>query len=99
MIADRQPVDQRMTVEEYLELEATSQIKHEFVDGAIYAMAGGTIGHDRIAHNVRAAIDAHLGEGPCTVLGPDVRLRVSSTVYYYPDALVTCDQAIKDSDV
>jgi Uma2 family endonuclease len=88
-----------MSVEAYLELERTSQVKHEFVDGAIYAMAGGTIGHDRIAHNVRAAIDIHLTEGPCLVLGPDVRLRVSSAVYYYPDALVTCDEAIRDSDI
>lgn len=94
MIAERQMPDQRMSVEAYLELEKTSQIKHEFVDGAIYAMAGGTINHDRIANNVRTAIDTYLGEGPCMVLGPDVRLRIRETVFYYPDALVVCDEAI-----
>jgi Uma2 family endonuclease len=99
MTAERQPLNQSMSVEVYLELERTSQVKHEFVDGAIYAMAGGTIRHDRIANNVRATIDAHLGEGPYVVLGPDVRLRVSDTVYYYPDALVTCAETLSGRDI
>jgi Uma2 family endonuclease len=79
-----------ISVEDYLALEATSEIKHEYVNGYVYAMSGGTIDHDLIANNVRAVIDAHLGNGPCLVLGPDVRLRVSPTIYYYPDAIVTC---------
>lgn len=39
----------------------------------------------------RAAIDAHLSDGPCAVHGPDVLVRVNPTVSYYPDALVMCD--------
>jgi Uma2 family endonuclease len=67
-----------MTVEEYLALEEASQVEHEYVRGRVYAMSGGTIAHDRLANNVRTALDNHIGEGPCMVLGPDVRLRVQA---------------------
>lgn len=72
-----------MTVEEYLALEESSPVKHEYVDGHVYAMSGGTSAHDRIANNVRMALDAHLGDDPCAVHGPDLRLRISPMVYYY----------------
>jgi Uma2 family endonuclease len=91
MVAHPEPAT--MTVEEYLALEEASQVKHEYVRGHVYAMSGGTIAHDLIANDVRAVIGAHLGEGPCMVLGPDVRLRVSEVIYYYPDAMVTCDDS------
>ena len=81
-----------LSVPEYRALEESSQIKHEYIHGHIYAMAGGSLAHDVVAHNVRALIDAHLGDGPCRVLGPDVRLRVDDDTYYYPDALVVCDE-------
>jgi hypothetical protein len=68
------------TGEEYLALEQTSQVKHEYSHGHVYAMSGGTIAHDHIANNVRTALDNHIGEGPCMVLGPDVRLRVSEVI-------------------
>jgi Uma2 family endonuclease len=90
-----QPKPPVLTVEEYLALEATSREKHEYVNGRLYAMAGGTNAHDRIGNNVRALINVHLGAGPCLLHGPDVRLRVNPTVYYYPDAFVTCDQDIE----
>jgi Uma2 family endonuclease len=99
MIAHEESAAMVMSVEQYLAFEATALVKHEYVDGHVHAMAGGTTAHDRIANNVRAAIDAHLGDGPCVVYGPDVRLRVSPTVYYYPDALVTCDETIGDDDI
>ena len=81
-----------ISVLEYLANEATSMVKHEYVDGVVYAMAGGTIVHDRIANNIRAALITYLGDGPCVPMGPDIRLRVSPTIYYYPDAFVTCDE-------
>jgi Uma2 family endonuclease len=83
-----------VTVEEYLRLEATAREKHEYVDGRLYALAGGTNAHDRIGNNVRSLINIHLGEGPCLLHGPDVRLRANEQVYYYPDAFVTCDQEL-----
>ncbi len=89
-----QPSPPLLNVEDYLALDNASDEKHEYVDGRLYAMAGGTNAHDRIGNNVRALINIHLGAGPCALHGPDVRLRVGPTVYYYPDAFVTCDEAV-----
>lgn len=88
-----------MTVQDYLALEESSQVKHEYVHGHVYAMSGGTIVHDIIANNVRAIIRDHLRGGSCRLLGPDVRLRVSPTVYYYPDAIVICDDTLDLTDI
>lgn len=95
MVARFDSTDTAMRIEEYLALEESSPIKHEYVDGYVYAMSGGTLGHDAIANNIRAELRAHLRgrSGQCRASGPDVRLRVSPTVYYYPDAIVTCDAA------
>ncbi len=88
-----------MTVEEYLALEETGEVRHEYVHGYVYAMSGGTRGHDTIANNVRNVIYNHLGEGPCRVQGPDMRVRITEEVYYYPDALVECDEVSSDTAI
>lgn len=80
-----------MTVEEYLAAEETAEVKHEYVFGRVYAMSGGTIGHDAVGNNLRALIHTHLRGGPCRLCGPDVMLRISPDIYYYPDAFVVCD--------
>ncbi|HVA92585.1 MAG TPA: Uma2 family endonuclease [Chloroflexota bacterium] len=97
MVAERQPP--AMTVEEYLALEETSPVKHEYVRSRVFAMADVTLAHDTIANNIRAAIYNHLGDGPWAVRGPALRLRVREDIYYYPDAMVTCDDSLVDSAV
>jgi Uma2 family endonuclease len=99
MVAHQEPEHTSMSVEEYLALVETSQTKYEYVHGYVYAMSGGTVAHDTIGNNVRSALDTHLGNGPCRVLGPDMRVKMDSGIYYYPDALVTCDEAITDAAV
>jgi len=86
-----QPEERLVDVDEYVAHEQTSMVKHEYVHGRVYAMAGGTIDHDTIANNIRAMMIVRSGDGPCRVLGPDVRVRVSAEIYYYPDALVLCE--------
>ncbi len=93
------PKQATMTVEEYLALEETSEVKHEYVRGYVYAMSGGTRGHDKIANNVRTALDTFLGDGTCSVQGPDMRVRINEDIYYYPDAVVACGEPISDSAV
>jgi len=83
-----------MSVQEYLTQERTSPVKHEYVEGHVYAMAGGTLAHDIVANTVRAILRNHLRGRPCRLLGPDVLLRVSAEVYYYPDALVVCEDTL-----
>ena len=80
------------SVEEYLAAEATSPIKHEYVDGQVYAMSGGTLDHSRIGRNAVTLLEAHLDGTPCEALNSDIHAQVSPTVYRYPDAVVTCDE-------
>ena len=62
-----QPTPPLMTVEEYLELERHSDVKHEYIDGYVYAMAGGTSTQSVISANIIALLRPHLRGGPCRV--------------------------------
>jgi Uma2 family endonuclease len=82
---------QRLSVAEYLEAEKDSPVRHEYVDGQIFAMAGASDRHNRIAGNFYNRLDDHLGDGPCEPFISDMKVWVSETVYYYPDVVVACD--------
>ncbi len=84
----------KMTPEEYLEFERASEEKHEYVDGEVYAMSGGTIEHSLISGNIVRELGAALRHQPCVVLTSDMRLKVEATGnYFYPDASVVCGGA------
>src|SRR5262245_37213396 len=83
-----------LTVEEYLAGEARSEVRHEYVDGMVYAMAGGSEEHNLISLNVASALRAHLRGKACRVFMADVKVQPSSTreeLFYYPDVMVVCD--------
>jgi Uma2 family endonuclease len=81
-----------MSVEEYLALEATSDVKHEFLGGIVVAMAGASPRHNVIAMNVGAILTRVLASTPCRVLSSDQRVRIDETgAYVYPDVSVVCD--------
>lgn len=78
--------------EEYLVLEEKSSVKHEYVDGEIYAMSGVTDPHNTIAGNLFSLLRNHLRGKGCRVFFTDVKARIESrNCYYYPDVMVTCD--------
>ncbi|MFQ4136406.1 Uma2 family endonuclease [Nodosilinea sp. PGN35] len=78
--------------EEYLAAEATSPIKHEYRDGEVYAIAGGTDAHNQIAGNLYALLRAHLQGTGCRAYFADVKARIEVlNRFYYPDVMVTCD--------
>ena len=85
----------QVSVEEYLEGEKHSQVKHEYVRGRVYAMVGASKAHNRIALNIGYALDRHLHSGPCSVFVSDVKVRIGE-IFYYPDVLVTCSQGDTD---
>ncbi|WP_072621035.1 Uma2 family endonuclease [Spirulina major] len=83
----------RMTVAEYLAWETEQLIKHEYIDGEVYAMAGSTLPHNDIALNVYSVLRSHLRGKGCRVNVSDVKVRVSEQgPYFYPDVVVSCDQ-------
>lgn len=78
--------------EDYLEAERSNPIKHEYRNGQVYAMAGGSDAHVRISINLVSALNAHLRGSGCLVYSSDMKVQIEGlNLYYYPDALVTCD--------
>lgn len=93
MVAQRLP--QFMSVDEWRELERSSHdVKHEYIDGQVYAMSGGSLAHSRISLNICNALEAALEAAgkPCFVYNSDAAARLSARRYTYPDASVTCDE-------
>lgn len=89
----------RMSLGEYLALDASGEVKHEYVDGAAYAMAGGTIEHGAIAGNVIRHLGSMLRDRPCQVFTSDVRVAVDATgLRTYPDVSVVCGEIARTDD-
>jgi Uma2 family endonuclease len=81
----------QMTFEEYLEFEKTSEVRHEFVDGFVFAMAGANNVHNLIAGSVFARAYLSATKAGCRAYMNDMKLRTPSDKGYYPDVFVTCD--------
>lgn len=81
----------RLSEAEYLAKERASDHKHEYVDGEMVAMAGGSPRHNIIATNIAGALWGRLRGGPCRPLNSDQRVHVRETgLYTYPDVTVLC---------
>lgn len=90
---------QRHSFGEYLTLESISPVKHEFLDGEVWAMAGGTPDHAAIAINIAVILAAALRDKPCRVFSADLRVRVLETgLATYPDLTVICGSLETDPD-
>ena len=76
--------------EEYLSGELVSPIKHEYINGHVYAMAGASKNHERISGNVFGEIRQFLKGSPCEPFGSDLKVKVGSQ-FFYPDMMVVCD--------
>ena len=87
---------QQLTVEQYLALEAESEIKHEFIDGEILPMTGGTLNHDYIVINLTGALLAQLTDSDCRLHSSHMRVGLSPTRYLYPDLSAVCGDAETD---
>ena len=78
--------------EDYLEGELTSEVRHEYLDGHVYAMAGASRNHNRIVGNILGELRERLRGKSCEPYGSDLKLRLSSgRGFYYPDVMVVCD--------
>ena len=78
------------TLADYFSIEEMSATKHEFFRGEIFAMAGASVQHNRIAVNLLTALNQRLRQGRCSVFGSDLRIATPSGLYTYPDAAVIC---------
>jgi Uma2 family endonuclease len=83
---------QNLTVEEYFQLEESDPDTHyEYVDGQVYAMAGGTANHDMIKSNMQRILWNLLRGSGCRVYSSDMKVFISETRYFHPDVIVTCN--------
>jgi Uma2 family endonuclease len=83
---------QTMTVEEYFQLEENDpDTRYEYIDGHVYAMAGGTANHDTIKSNMQRILWNLLRGSTCRVYSSDMKVYISETRYFHPDVTVTCD--------
>lgn len=80
-----------LTVEEYLKQEELSTERHEYLNGEIFAMAGGTPVHSQVGSNLLAELVIALRESDCIVRNGDMRLRAAPEgLYSYADVVVSC---------
>jgi len=88
----------RMSLQEYLDWEERSGGKHEFYRGEIFAMAGTTIAHNRIAGNIYARLHQLLEGRECEPFGSDLRIRINAVdLSTYPDVSVVCGEPKTDA--
>lgn len=87
-----------MTPEEYLTFERGSDIKHERVNGEIFAMAGGTREHSLTAANILGELRSALMDRPCEVHGPDMKVKAAGANYHYPDVSVVCGRPLFEEE-
>ena len=89
-----------MTLEEFFEFEEASPVRHEFIDGAIFAMTGASRAHNFITQNLASVIRSHLTRGPCKVFSFEMKLvirRDVNNISYYPDVIVDCRPDPRDT--
>ncbi len=87
------PSQPTMTPEEYLEFDRHSEIKHEYIDGEIYAMAGTGGIHNIISGNLYISLRNHLQQSPCRTYFADMKVRLNQGKRFFnPDLVITCDR-------
>ena len=95
---DKSIEERKYTYEEYLQLEKDTDIRHEFWNGEVFAMAGGTGNHNRIGLKIASALSNKFEPNGCKVFSNDVKLQLQEENYYvYPDVILTCDR--DDNDI
>src|SRR5258708_8915510 len=79
-----------VSVEEYLAIDNASDVRFEYVHGQLRMLAGGSLNHALIAHNLHGLLHNHLRGTPCAAYTSDVRVQEAINRYYYPNVTVSC---------
>jgi Uma2 family endonuclease len=82
-----------VTPEEYLALERKAEFKSEYMEGVVYALAGGSERHSLLAANITTSLSVQLRSGPCKVYSSDLKIGTPKLQrFFYPDASVVCGE-------
>lgn len=90
-------IQQAATREEYLAFEEGTELKHEFIDGEVFAMSGGTFAHSLIKTNLIGVARPLISSG-CLLLDSDMRVKVSDRAYVYPDSSLVCGTPVFEDE-
>ena len=83
----------KMSPSEFLEWERKQEYKHEYINGEVFAMSGASYIHNRISTNVIIDVGSFLRNKSCDTFGSDLRISVKwKNSYFYPDAIIICDE-------
>ena len=85
-----------VSVENYLEGEKAASVKHEYVYGQIYAMAGASDFHNRITLNAASILNEASFKHSCVAYMSDMKVKVGKDIFYYPDIMIVCEQDSND---
>ncbi len=94
-MVERAATQGSLSVEDYLEMEKTATVRHEYVAGEVYAMVGVSRRHSRIAGNIFRLLAVAAAGGPCRLHQSDMKLQIED-VFYYPDVMVACEDEPED---
>lgn len=90
---------QKISIEEYLEMENASLEKHEYYKGEVFAMSGAKVPHNEICVNLIVALKNKLRGKRCKPFGSDQRIHIpSNTLFTYPDISIVCGEIITLND-
>jgi Uma2 family endonuclease len=87
------PVKRFWTVDEYLAYEQETHTRYEFLNGEIFAMAGGSDNHSTISLNVGSELRTKLRGSSCRAFNSDMKVKINDSTFVYPDATVVCGEA------
>lgn len=97
-MATAEKLDNIITEAEYLEGEGLADVRHEYVNGYVYAMAGSSKRHNRIAGNIYRRL-SEMPDTDCESYIGDIKVRINEgKSYYYPDVVVGCDESDDNDD-
>lgn len=92
-MAQKAETQKSYTPEEYLLREENAETRSEYVAGVIIAMAGSTVDHQQITHNLAISLDSNIRRNGCRVFPTEMKVRVESiNRFYYPDITVICEK-------
>src|SRR4028119_2480007 len=88
---------QKFTIEEYLQMERSSEQKHEYYNGEVFAMSGAGPKHNVIFRNVYGELAFWLKGKPCQPYGSDLRIHIpENTLFTYPDISIICRDIVTE---
>jgi Uma2 family endonuclease len=93
-------ITEYLSEDDYLAGELHSDVRHEYVDGSAYAMAGAKVAHNTVSTNITGTLHSQLKGNPCRAFGSDIKVRIKGkdhTRFYYPDGMIVCDSNDADS--